>query len=107
MHFKREKFSGKLQELIIRAESGNADDVDYIMGHLTSDSTFAMTRYVDYALSWVENEKGVSQIEYYLFNGTLIQRNYSCLFFNRRGDFDIVNRAFNQGLIDEIQTFSR
>jgi hypothetical protein len=107
MHFKREKFSGKLQEFIIRAESGNADDVNYIMGHLTGDSTFAMTRYVDYALSWVENEKGVSQIEYYLFNGTLIQRNYSCLFFNRRGDFDVVNRAFNQGLIDEIQTFSR
>jgi hypothetical protein len=107
MYLKRYKFSGKLRELIERAEIGNIEDVDHIMGHLTGDSTFAMTRYVDYALSLVENKKGISQIEYYLFKGTLIQRNYSCLFFNRRGDFNIVNRAFNQGLIDEIQTFSR
>jgi hypothetical protein len=103
----RYKFSGKLQELIDRAEIGNNDDVDYIMSHLTSDSTFAMTRYVDYALSLVENKNGISQIEYYLFNGTLIQRNYCCLFFNRRNNWDIVNLAYKQGLIDEIQAFSR
>jgi hypothetical protein len=107
MHFKRYTFSGKLQELIQRAEFGNSEDVDHIMSHLNSDSTFAMTRYVDYALSLVENKNGILQIEYYLFNGTLIQRNYCCLFFNRRGDWDLVNKAFKQGLIDEIQTFSR
>ena len=91
------KFSGKLGELIERAECGNDDDVDYIMSHLTINSTIAMTRYVDYALSLVENPKGINRLEYYLFYGTHIQRNYSCLFFNRRLDYDIVKRAFEEG----------
>jgi hypothetical protein len=103
----RYKFTGKLQELIERAENGNSEDVDFIMNHLTIDSTFAMTRYVDFALSLVENENGISQIKYYLFNGSLIQRNYCSLFFNRRCDWDIVDQAYKQGLIDEIQAFSR
>lgn len=101
------KFSGKLQELIDRAESGSRDDIDFIMNHLTSDSSLAMTRFVDFAISLVENEKGVKRLEYYLFNGTLIQRNYTSLFFNRRGDWEIVRKAFEQGLIDEIQAFAR
>jgi len=103
----RYKFSGRLKELIEHAEIGEVQDIDFIMSHLTSDSTFAMTRCVDYALSIVDNAKGISQIEFYLFNGTIIQRNYSTLFFNRRGNWDIVNRAFKLGLIDEIQAFSR
>ncbi len=75
------KFSGKLGELIERAERGTAEDVDYIISHLTDASSLAMTRYVDYALSLMENPEGVLRLEYYLFNGTLIQRNYCCLFF--------------------------
>lgn len=101
------KFTGKLRELIERAERGNEADVDYIMSHLTNNSTLAMTRYVDYALSLVENQKGVNRLEYYLFNGTLIQRNYSSLFFNRRLDYDIVKRAYKEGRIDEIQAYAR
>lgn len=103
----KNKFDGILGELIERAESGNEEDVDYVISHLTDDSTLAMTRYVDFALSLVENQKGISRLEYYLFNGTPIQRNYCCLFFNRRLDYDIVNLAFEKGLIDEIQAFSR
>jgi hypothetical protein len=49
------KFTGKLGELIERAEQGNESDIDYIMTHLTNESSLAMTRYVDYALSLVEN----------------------------------------------------
>jgi len=101
------KFKGKLGELIERAENGSENDVDYIMSHLTSNSSLAMTRYVDYALSLVENTKGILRLEHYLFNGTLIQRNYSSLFFNRRLDYDIVIRAYKEGLIDEIQAFAR
>ena len=101
------KFHGKLGELIERAESGDAEDVDFIIDHLTDKSSLAMTRYVDYALSLVKNEIGILRLEYYLFNGTLIQRNYCCLFFNRRLDYDIVDRAYRLGLIDEIQAFSR
>lgn len=104
---KRYKFSGKLRELIERAEIGDEESVDYIMSHLTKHTTIAMTRYVDYALSCVENEKGIARIQHYLFSGTLIQRNYSSLFFNRRGDWDIVKKAYKQGLIDEIQAFAR
>jgi len=103
----RHKFTGKLQELIEKAETGEVVDVDFIMSHLTSESTFELTRYVDFALSLVDNINGISRIEYYLFNGSLIQRNYSSLFFNRRLDYDIVMRAFSQGLIDEIQAFAR
>jgi hypothetical protein len=104
---KNKPFTGKLQELINRAELGNSSDVDYIFNHLNESSTFAMTRYVDYALSLVENINGVKRIEYYLFNGSLIQRNYCSLYFNRRGEWAIVKKAFTLGLIDEIQAYSR
>lgn len=101
------KFTGKLGELIEKAENGSEFDVDYIMSHLSKDSSLAMTRYVDYALSLVENQNGIKRMEHYLFNGTLIQRNYSSLFFNRRLDYEIVKRAFKEGRIDEIQAFAR
>ncbi len=101
------QFHGILGTLINRAESGHSSDIDFIMNNLNEESTFAMTRYVDYALSLVTNEGGVNRLEYYLFNGSQIQRNYSSLFFNRRGDWKIVKIAYQQGLIDEIQAFAR
>lgn len=101
------KFTGQLYDLITSAESGAPADVDFIMQNLTNESTFAMTRYVDFALGLVTDKDGVDRIEYYLFNGSQIQRNYASLFFNRRGDWEIVKRAFHQGLIDEIQAFAR
>lgn len=101
------KFSGKLQELIDKAESGSSQDVDFILNHLTTQSSLAMTRYVDFAISLVENKSGIKRLEYYLFNGTQIQRNYASLFFNRRGDWEIVKKAYEKGLIDEIQAFAR
>jgi hypothetical protein len=66
-----------------------------------------MTRYVDFSLGLVTNEMGIARIKHYLFNGSKIQRNYSSLFFNRRGDWEIVKKAFQLGLIDEIQAFAR
>jgi hypothetical protein len=101
------QFSGKLQELIDRAQIGSKEDIDYVMSHLTNESSFAMTRYVDFALSLVENPYGLEQIKYYLFNGTLVQRNYASLCLNRLGEWKIVKEAFRQGLIDEIQAFAR
>lgn len=101
------KFTGKLGELIERAERGNEEDVDYIMSHLTNNSSLALTRYVDYALSLVEIPKGINRVEYYLFYGSLIQRNYSSLFFNRRLDYDIIKRAYKEGRIDAIQAYAR
>jgi hypothetical protein len=103
----RKYFSGKVQELIDRASRGTAEDVDYILGHLTPDVTLAVTKFVDYALSLVESTVGVERVEYYLFNGTQIQRNYCSLFFNRRGDWPVVKKAYERGLIDEIQAYAR
>ena len=103
----KRNFSGKVQELVDRANSGNIEDVDYILNHLTPDVTLSVTKFVDYALSLVVSDVGIERIEYYLFNGTQIQRNYCSLFFNRRGDWPIVKKAHQCGLIDEIQAYAR
>lgn len=101
------EFSGELQVLIEKALAGNSDDIDYIMSNLSSESLFSMTRYVDFALSLVENDNGKERIKHFLYNGTQIQRNYASLYFNRRGDWEIVKEAFKKGLIDEIQAYAR
>lgn len=97
----------KLQELMDVARRGSPEDVDFILGHLTPDVTLAVTKFVDYALSLVETDAGIGRIEFVLFNGTQMQRNYCSLFFNRRGDWPVVKRAYDAGLIDEIQAFAR
>lgn len=101
------EFKGKLKELIDKAKNGSSGDIDFIMNHLTRESTLAMTRYVDFALSQVKTAEGINRIAYYLFNGTLIQRNYAALFLNRLGEWKPVKKAYEQGLIDEIQAYSR
>ncbi len=102
------QFKGELQSLINKAQDGQKEDVDYIMRHLTIESSLATTRYVDFALSLVEpNSNGFERIKYYLFNGSLIQRNYASLYLNRLGEWKPVKEAFEQGLIDEIQAYSR
>ena len=101
------KFTGVLGELIERAERGGAEDVDHLMSHLNTGSTLAMTRFIDYALSRVTSEQGIRRLEHYLFKGTRMQRNYSSLFFNRRYDYDLVKRAYEEGRIDGIQAFAR
>jgi len=100
-------FDGLLGELMSKGFSGKPEDVDYIMTFLSSDSDFATTRFVDFALSLISTADGIDRIEYYLFNGSQIQRNYSCLYLNRNTIFAPVLKAFKMGLIDEIQTYSR
>ena len=100
-------FSGKLQSYIEAAIKGSASDIDFIMSTLTTQSSLATTRFIDYALSLVESDEGIEQIRHYLFHGTLIQRNYASLFFNRLGEWKCVKEAYEQGLIDEIQAFAR
>lgn len=100
-------FTGLLQDLIDKAQIGSNEDVDLIMSYLTKEASLPMTRYVDFVLSLVVNPIGFEQIKYYLFNGTLIQRNYASLYFNRLGKWEIVKEAYNQGLIDEIQAYAR
>lgn len=101
------QFTGELQKLINKAQKGRKEDVDFIMNCLTKESSLAMTRYVDFALSLVEAPVGFERIKYYLFNGTLIQRNYASLYLNRLGEWKSVKEAYEKGLIDEIQAYSR
>lgn len=101
------KHIGKLQYFIDLANKGQSEHVDRLMSYLTSKSNIATTRFVDFALSQVYNKEGVDRIKYYLFNGTIIQRNYACLYFNRLNEWKYVKEAFEKGLIDEIQAFSR
>lgn len=70
---------------------GESADVDYVLNLLGPEVDLPTTRAVDY----------------YLFIGIRIQRNYCTLFFARRNDWEIVNRAYNEGLIDRIQAYSR
>ena len=101
------KFTGLLYVLSRRAVSGKKEDIDYILSHLDDHSTFKMTRFVDYALSLVKTKEGIERIEFHLFTGSLIQRNYCSLFLNRNGYWKPVKSAYDQGLIDEIQAYSR
>jgi hypothetical protein len=103
----QERRPGTLQELMDRARRGTPEDIDYILGHLTTDVPIAVTKFVDYSLGLVESEVGIERIEFYQFNGTQIQRNYCALFFNRRDDWLVVKEAYERGLIDEIQAYAR
>ena len=69
--------------------------------------SIAASKIIDYSLSFVKSDDGLSRMEYYLFNGTQMQRNYCTLFFNRKGAWPIVKLAFEKGLIDATQAFSR
>ena len=46
-------YTGKLGDWVEKAKQRSELDVDYIMSHLSKNSSLAMTRYVDYALSHV------------------------------------------------------
>lgn len=104
---KNNKPQGHLKLLMQKAKNGTPEDVDFIMGCLSMESTIAMTKYVDFSLGLVCNKEGIKRIEKYLFEGSQIQRNYACLFFNRMGEWPLVKSAFELGLIDEIQAFAR
>lgn len=104
---KKYNFTGELKIYIDKALNGTSTDVDFLFDKLHTNSTLAMTRFIDYSLSLVENSEGVERIRYYLFKGTLIQRNYASLYFNRIDDWKCVKEAYKLGLIDEIQAYAR
>ena len=106
-HIKLDQYSGELHDLVEKAISGNPKDVDMIFSKLTPASSLVSTRRIDFALSLVESESGKARIQFYLFNGTQIQRNYASLYFNRTAEWPLVKRAFDLGLIDAVQAFAR
>lgn len=101
------QYQGLLGKFVRKACSGTIQDVDWIMNQLNSNSTLVLTRYIDFALSLVENKEGVDRLKHYLFHGTKIQRNYASLYFNRLDKWKIVKKAYELGLIDEMQAYCR
>jgi hypothetical protein len=67
----------------------------------------AESKFIDFALGHVNSDEGIKTMEYYLFHGTQIQRNYCTLYFGRRGEYLIIRKAYDEGLIDAKQAFSR
>jgi DNA-binding MarR family transcriptional regulator len=86
---------------------GSTQDIDRVLEYLTADIDIPTTKVVDFYLGTVTNPEGVRRIEYYLFHGTQIQRNYCTLFFSRKNEWQIVNKAYGMGLIDAAQAYSR
>ena len=96
-----------LQQYIGLAREGTKASIDEIMRHLNKNMTIAESKFIDFALGHVNSDEGVAVMEHYLFYGTQIQRNYSTLYFGRRGEYLLIRKAYDQGLIDAKQAFSR
>ncbi len=77
--------------------SGTAEGIDGAMEYLTEDADIATTKIVDYYLGTVDTVEAMKRIEYYLFNGTQMQRNSCTLFFVRGTAWKLGNKAFRMG----------
>jgi hypothetical protein len=95
----------RLQTFAARGQSGTRADIDQLMGELTAHDDVATTKLVDNAFSQVTSREGVAALRHYLFHGTQTQRNYAALFFKRKGYHDLLNEAFDQGMIDHNQAY--
>jgi hypothetical protein len=87
--------------------AGTPEDVDILMESLEHDPDSSPHKVIDYALGLVENIEGQLRILDYIFNGTLVQRNYAALYFKRIGEVGILVEAVEMGCVDRIQAFSK
>jgi hypothetical protein len=97
----------KSMEISKLCRSGSPEDIDKVIEYLNDEVDLPTTKVIDYYLGTVSKIEGIRRIEHYLFNGTQMQRNYCTLFFARRNEWRIVNKAYKMGLIDYIQAYSR
>ncbi|HPH97918.1 MAG TPA: hypothetical protein PKW33_17100 [Anaerolineaceae bacterium] len=86
---------------------GRTDDVIFLMNALEMQDDLATSRWVDFALSLVRGQEGVGQTLHFLFHGSLRQRNVAALYFKRRGWFDELEEALQQGLVDAVQGYAQ
>jgi DNA-binding MarR family transcriptional regulator len=94
-------------EIRFLCTKGSSEDIDQVLTILNEGADIPTTKLVDYYLGTVDNLEGIRRIEYYLFNGSQIQRNFCTLYFARKNEWSIVNKAFKMGLIDSVQAYSR
>jgi DNA-binding MarR family transcriptional regulator len=99
--------SEKSDEIKALCARGGGEAVDQVMAYLDEDVDLPTTKVIDYYLGTVRDAEGIKRIERYLFSGTPIQRNYCTLFFARRDEWRIVNKAYAMGLIDHAQAYSK
>lgn len=90
-----------------RAHAGTSSDIDFMMENLHINQSFLNCKLIDHALGLVSTEEGRNRIKHFLFNGSPIQRNYAALYFKRLGISPVIKEAVGQGVIDEIQGYSR
>ncbi len=104
----REKtLSEKSDEIRGLCRRGSPEDVDRVMGYLDGNADLPTTKIIDYYLGTVDSPEGMRRIEHFLFQGTQIQRNYCTLYFARRDEWPLVRKAYEMGLIDYRQAFSK
>jgi hypothetical protein len=89
-----------------RGQSGNLEDVDFLMQILETDSSISAAKLVDFALGFVRTRQGKERLIYYLFEGAQVQRNYAANYFKRIGHIDLLQKAFMEGKIDHEQAFA-
>jgi HEAT repeat protein len=96
-----------LKQIIEKCQRGNKRDIDDLLGLLTNKVDLTIRKNIDFRLGGVTNPEGLARLEYYLFHGSQIQRNYATLFFARRDEWALIHRAYRLGLIDYRQAYSR
>ncbi len=96
-----------LELYVALAKQGTKDSVRAIMKKLNKNMTIAESKFIDFALGHVEAEEGVNEMTRFLFHGTQIQRNYCALYFGRKDEYLLIRKAYDMGLIDAKQAFSR
>jgi hypothetical protein len=96
-----------IESYVRLAEQGDKNAIDAIMRDLNKKMTIAQSKFIDFALGHVSRPQGVEVMQHYLFNGTQIQRNYCALYFARRGEYLLLRKAYDLGLVDAKQAFSR
>lgn len=89
------------------AKIGTKESIGLIMKDLNMKMTLAQSKFIDFALGHVETDEGIEIMTHYLFHGTKVQRNYCALYFGRLGEYMLIRKAYDQGLLDEKQAFSR
>ncbi len=96
-----------MTEIAQRAKNSTDADIDFLMKMLTEETSFAVCKTIDFALGLVNTKAGCLRIRYYLFNGNPVQRNYAALYFKRRGNERILEKAIGLQCIDEKQAKSQ
>ena len=96
-----------LEYYVALAKQGTKDAVHTIMKKINKNMTIGESKIIDFALGHIDTPEGVDAMKHFLFSGTQIQRNYCALYFGRKEEYMLICKAYEQGLIDARQAFSR